>query len=57
MGCECAASHVASFFFFNLKETRFIVVLLLQTNGDCVHACKSTVQALLPPRVGEQQIS
>ena len=44
-------------FLFNLKETRFIVVLLLQTNGDCVHACKSTVQALLPPRVGEQQIS
>lgn len=56
MGCECAASHVASSFFY-LKETRFIVVLLLQTNGDCVHACKSTVQALLPPRVGEQQIS
>ena len=54
MGCECAVSHVA---FFNLKETRFIIILLLQTNGDCVHACKSTVQTLLPPRVGEQQIS
>ena len=56
MGCECAASHAAFFLYF-LKETRFIVVLLLQTDGDCVYACASTVQACLPPRVREQQIS